>query len=155
MNDNSLSKKAHEELKEQLNKLKSVKRKAISKAIKDAAEHGDLKENSAYHEARKEQSLNEARIADLEHKLSIAKVVENKKAVSGSVAMGSTVEIKNITSKEKFKYTLVSELEANILEDKISMSSPLGKALLHHKMNEIVEFDAPLGVMKYKIVKIS
>jgi transcription elongation factor GreA len=155
MNDYSISKKAYEGLKEELNRLKSVKRKEITRAIQEAREHGDLKENSAYHEAKKEQSLNESRITDLENKLSVANVIEKKQGPSSSVIMGSKVKIKDVKSKEILEYTLVSELEANILEDKISTTSPLGKALLYRKTNEVFEFDAPLGVMKYKILKIS
>ena len=155
MSDYTLSKKAYEELKEKLDHLKSVKRKAIVKAIQEAREHGDLKENSAYHEAKKEQSLNESRITELEEKLSVAKVVDNKNVSYSDVEMGATVKIKDVKTKEVLTFTLVSELEANILEDKISTQSLLGKALLYHKVNETIEFEAPMGTMKYKILKIS
>jgi transcription elongation factor GreA len=154
MSDYAISKKAYEELKEKLDELKNVKRKAIVKAIQEAREHGDLKENSAYHEAKKEQSLNESKITALEEKLSVAKVVENKASYS-DVEMGATVKIKDVKTKEILTFMLVSELEANILEDKISTQSLLGKALLYHKVNETIEFEAPMGVMKYKIMKIS
>ena len=154
MNDYGISKKAYEELKEKLNHLKAVKRKAITKAIQEAREHGDLSENSGYHEAKKEQSLNESKIAELENKLSIAIIIDNKQLSNSNVVMGSKVKIKNVKTKEILQFTLVSELEANILEDKISTNTPLGQALLYRKANEIIEFDAPMGILKYKILKI-
>jgi transcription elongation factor GreA len=155
MDNCSISKEAYEEFKARLAELKGVKRSAISKAIGEAASHGDLKENSAYHEAKKEQSLNESRIADLEQKLRVAKVVEKKKVASTDVTLGSKVKIKDVKTKEVLEYTLVSELEANIDENKISTTTLLGKALMYHEVNDIVEFEAPLGPMKYKIMKIS
>ncbi|MFH1709504.1 MAG: transcription elongation factor GreA [bacterium] len=155
MNEFGISQKAYEELKKNLNHLKTIKRKAIAEAIREAREHGDLKENSAYHEAKKEQSLNESRITDLENKLGVAMVVDNTTNSNNDVVMGSTVKIKNLKTKDIFIYTLVSELEANILEDKISASSPLGKAMLYHKVNETFKFNAPFGVMKYKVMQIS
>jgi transcription elongation factor GreA len=155
MSNYTLSKKAYEELKSKLDDLKNVKRKAIVKAIQEAREHGDLKENSAYHEAKKEQSLNESKIAQLEEKLSMAEVVDDRKTAYSEAVAGATVKIKDLKTKETLTFTLVSDLEANILENKISTSVPLGKALLYHKVNETVEFEAPLGTIKYKILKIS
>ena len=155
MSNKQLSKKAHKELSEKLKYLKGVKRKAISKAIGEASAHGDLKENSSYHEAKKDQGLNEMRIAELERNLSNVKIISDKAVSKDSVVMSSKVKIKNMKTKDVLEYTIVSEGEADIFEYKISDSSPLGVALLNHEVNDIVEFIAPVGVMKYKIVKIS
>ena len=155
MNEISLSKKAYEELKEKLKAMKGVKRKELSKAIGEAREHGDLKENSAYHEAKKEQGLNEMRIAELEKELRNVQIVDDKNIPKDRVAVGLTVKLKDLDSKELRECTLVSELEADIFQNKISTSSPLGDVLLHCKVNDTVEFEAPRGTIRYKILKIS
>ncbi|MEE8638697.1 MAG: transcription elongation factor GreA [Candidatus Margulisiibacteriota bacterium] len=154
MSDTYLSKKAYDELNEKLKYMKSVKRREISRAIGEAREHGDLKENSAYHEAKKEQGLNEMRIAELEEKLRNAQIIKDKNIPKGKVVMGSIVSLKDLTSKGKLEYTIVSELEADIFQNKISTSSPLGSTLLNRKVNDVVEFEAPKGIMRYKILKI-
>jgi len=154
MSDTYLSRKAYEEFKEKLKYLKTVKRRGIAKAIGEAREHGDLKENSAYHEAKKEQSLNEARIADLEEKLRNVRIIDDKNIPKDRVAMGSTVKLKDLESKTQSGYTIVSELEADIFQNKISTASPLGSALLNGKKNDVVEIEVPRGIVRYKILDI-
>ena len=155
MSSNQISKKAYDELTEQLNELKFVRRKAIAKAIGEAREHGDLKENSGYHAAKQEQSLNEAKISQLQEKLDAAEIVEEKERPKGIVSMGSKVKYKNLETELINEYTIVSELEANIFEKKISSTTPVGRAFLGSKKGETVEVLAPGGVMKYKILEIS
>ena len=155
MSQNQISKKAYDELAGQLNQLKTVKRKAIVKAIGEAREHGDLKENSAYHSAKQEQSLNEAKIAQLEAKLDAAEIVEMDERPKGVVSLGSTVKYQDLESDQIREYTIVSELEANIREKKISSTTPVGNGLLGCKKGEVVEITAPAGVMKYKILEIT
>jgi len=155
MSDTYLSKKAYKELNEKLKHMKGVKRKEIRKAIGEAREHGDLKENSAYHEAKKEHGLNEMRIAELEEKLRDVQIVDDKNIPKDRVVVGLTVKLKDLDSKEELEYTVVSELEADIFQNKISTSSPLGDVLLHCKVNDTVEFEAPKGIVRYKILKIS
>lgn len=149
-----LSPKAFKELTEKLAYMKSVRRKELSKAVGEARDHGDLKENSAYHEAKKEQGLNEMRIRELEANLVGVEIVDKKKSTD-KVDIGSTVKIKNLGNDRIVEYTLVSELEADIFENKISTDSPLGEALLYEKLNSVIEFEAPKGMVKYKILKIS
>ena len=155
MNEISLSKKAYEELKEKLKAMKGVKRKELSKAIGEAREHGDLKENSAYHEAKKEQGLNEARIVEMEEQLQNAHIIDRQKGPKDKVVLGATVKLRNLDSKEEMEYTIVSELESDIFQNKISNSSPLGSTIINQKVNSIVKFEAPMGLVRYKILKIS
>ncbi len=150
-----LSKKAYKELSEKLKHMKGVLRKELRKTIGEAREHGDLKENSAYHEAKKEQGLNEMRIAELEEKLRDVKIIDDKNIPKDKVVVGLTVKLKDLDSKELRECTLVSELEADVFQNKISTSSPLGDVLLHCKVNDTVEFEAPRGTVRYKILKIS
>ncbi len=150
-----LSKKAYKELSEKLKHMKSVLRKELRKAVGEAREHGDLKENSAYHEAKKEQGLNEMRITELEEKLRDVNIIDDKDISKDRVKIGLTVKLKDLDSKELRECTLVSELEADVFQNKISTSSPLGDVLLHCKVNDTVEFEAPRGTVRYKILKIS
>jgi transcription elongation factor GreA len=149
-----ITKESFERLKAKLETLKK-KRAGISKTIGEAREHGDLRENSAYHSAKNEQGLNEMRIRELEEKLAHAEVVE--KAVEkkkDTVTLGSRVRFKALDTKEEFEYTLVSEEEADILDKKISPASPIGGAILYAKLGEVVEAEIPRGQVKYKILKI-
>ncbi len=149
-----LTKKSFEKLKKKLEELKK-RRPVISKAIGEAREHGDLKENSAYHAAKEEQGLNEMRIRELEAKLGDVTIVDEKDlAKKDIVRLGSTVKIKAIKSGEEFEYTLVSAMEADILEGKISPDSPLGGELVKRKKGEVIEVEAPAGLIKYKILEI-
>lgn len=139
-------------MQEKLAELKA-KRGVISKTIGEAREHGDLKENSAYHEAKKDQGLNEMRIKELEEKLKSA-VVSEEKGAAGEIALGSTVKLKALDNNDEFEYTLVSEMEADILENKISPASPVGDALLGQKAGDLVEVQTPRGWVKYKVLEV-
>lgn len=149
-----LSPKAYKELTEKLEYMKSVRRRELSKTVGEAREGGDLRENSAYHEAKKEQGLNEMRIRELEESLHNAQVVE-KKVSTGTVGMGSKVKLENLDTDDIVEYTLVFELETDIFENKISTDSPLGEALFGEKKGSVIEFEAPKGMVKYKILEIN
>ncbi|MFA6432118.1 MAG: transcription elongation factor GreA [Candidatus Margulisiibacteriota bacterium] len=155
MGEEQISQKTFDEISAQLKFLKTVKRREIANAVNEAREHGDLKENSGYHEARKDQSLNEAKIRELEKKIDSAKVVEEATRTKGVVSLRSQVKFKNLETDEIKVYTLVSELESDILENKVSASTPVGDALLGAKVGETVEVIAPLGIMKFKILEIT
>lgn len=154
MSGNQISKKVYDEMAGKLKQLK-IKRKDIAKAIGEAREHGDLKENSAYHEAKNDQSLNEMKITELEERIRNAEVVADVKTNNDEVGRGSTVKLKDLKYKDTIEYTIVSDFEADISENKISESSLLGEALMCHKVNDTVSYEAPGGTMKYKILKIS
>ncbi|MEK7376727.1 MAG: transcription elongation factor GreA [Candidatus Margulisiibacteriota bacterium] len=150
-----IDKKSYDELKEKLDLLKTVKREVIRKAIAEAREHGDLKENSAYHTAKQEQSLNETRIKDLEERLINEEVVEETSGPKDSVVVGATVRLLDMKSKEETDYKIAYELGINVFENIISVASPLGQVLMGRKEKDIVELNNSRGIIKFKILKIS
>ncbi len=149
-----LTRDGHRKLVDELEFLKTVKRRQLAKAIGEARSHGDISENAEYDAAKDAQALNEKRIADLGEKLSCAHIL-TEDIPSDEVLIGATVKLKDLDSQEEIEYTLVSELEADYSRNKISLSSPVGQGLLNHKENDIVEIKIPAGILKYKILKIS
>ena len=150
-----LTHEGHEKLRKELEQLKNVKRKEISKAIAEARAHGDLSENAEYTYAKEAQALNEKKIAELEDKLSRAKLIDESAMPKDEVLIGARVKLKDLDSGEEVEYALVSEEEADLASGKISVTSPVGEALLSHKENETVKIKVPAGTLRYKIVKIS
>ena len=155
MDEIYLTKDGHKKLLEELEHLKTVKRRELSKAIGEARAHGDISENAEYDAAKEAQALNERRIAELEEKLSRGRILDDENIPKDEVLIGATVKLKDLNSEEELEYTLVSEVEANYAEGKISITCPIGQGLLSHKENEIVEIKTPAGVLRYKILKIS
>ncbi len=150
-----LSQKKYEQLLKELERLKKVERRNIAKEIGIARDKGDISENAEYDAAKEEQGLNEKRIAELEAKLANAEILDDMDIPKDEALVGATVKMKDMDSGEELQYTLVSELEADYSQGKISVDSPIGKGLLGHKKNEIVEIEVPAGILKYKILKIS
>ncbi|NQT07355.1 MAG: transcription elongation factor GreA [Candidatus Omnitrophica bacterium] len=150
-----LSHEGYDKLKKELEYLKKVKRRELSKEIGVARAHGDLRENAEYKAAKEAQALNEERVAKLENKLSEAQILDDSKIAKDEALIGATVKMNNVDTKESVEYTLVSELEADFSQGKISIDSPIGKALLGHKKNDIVKVEVPAGLLKFKILKIS
>ena len=150
-----ITKEGLEKLKQELDYLKTTKRKEIAERLKQAIAFGDLSENAAYHEAKEAQAFMEGRILELEEIVRNAVIISNGKN-KDAVNIGSTVALEMVAcdKKEKFKFTIVGMQEANPSEGKISNESPLGKALLGRKKDETVEVDTPTGKIKYKILKI-
>ena len=155
MNEIYLTHDGYERLRKELEYMKTVKRRELSKAIGDARAHGDISENAEYDAAKDEQAMNEKKIAVLEDKLSGARIIEHEGLPDDMVLIGAKVKIKDLTSGKELTYTVLSELEADYSQDKISITSPVGRGLLGHKENEIVEIKVPEGTLKYKILKIS
>ena len=155
MRETYLTQKGYQKLHEELEYLKLVKRKALSKAIGEARAYGDISENAEYEAAKEAQGLNEKRIAELEEKLSRARILEDENIPSDEVLIGATVRIKDLDTAEELEYMLVSETEADYAQGKISVTSPVGSGLLNHKENDLVEIKIPAGTLKYKILKIS
>ena len=147
-----ITKENYNKLKEKLESFKK-RRAVISKTIGEAREHGDLKENSAYHTAKDEQGLNEMRIKELETKLESVTIVEKMPEGEG-VRLGSTVKLQPVDSERTYEYTLVSAMEADVLENKISPDSPVGGALLGAKVGDVIEVEVPRGLIQYKILEI-
>jgi transcription elongation factor GreA len=150
-----LTRDGYEKLLKELEFLKNVRRRELSKAIGEARAHGDISENAEYDAAKEAQGLNEKRIAELEEKLSRCRILDDENIPKDEVLIGATVKLKDLNSEEDLEYTLVSEVEANYAEGKISITCPVGQGLLGHKENEIVEIKTPAGTLRYKILKIS
>jgi len=144
-----------QKLKDELDELKTVKRKEIAEKIKGALSFGDLSENSEYDEAKNDQAIMEARIAEIEAILKNVKVINESEIDTKTVSVGSKVTLKDLETDEKVEYKIVGSNEANPLEGRISDESPVGKGILGHKVRQKVEIETPGGVSKYQIMKIS
>ncbi len=149
-----LTKAGFEKLREELERLKTTERRRIAKAIGEARLQGDISENAEYDAAKDAQAHCEARIAELESKLARVRIIENENIPSDKIFIGAIATLKDLDTKEEIKYTLVSPEEANYEENKISIFSPVGKALMGHAAGEEVTIDVPAGALKYKILKI-
>ena len=142
-------------LGEELKHLKGEMRPKISQAIAEARELGDLKENAEYHAAREQQGLVEARIRDIEAKLSNAQVIDITTIPhSGKVIFGTTVDIANVETGEEVTYQIVGDDEADIKVSKISVSSPIARALIGKEEGEVVNVQTPGGLVEYEIVEV-
>ncbi len=149
-----MSQEGYEKLVNELENLKTVKRRQLSKAVGEARLQGDLSENAEYDAAREAQGYNEKHIVELEDKLARVRILD-KNIPKDEVLIGATVKLKDMDTLEELEYTLVSELEADYSQNKISISSPVGAGLLGHKENQIAEIKIPAGILRYKIIKIS
>ena len=142
-------------LETELHRLKVEERPRIIQQISDAREHGDLSENAEYHAAKDAQGMNEARVADLEDKLSRAEVIDPAKLSGGTVKFGATVTLADEDSGDKVKYKIVGEHEANVREGKISITSPIARALIGKGVGDTVEVTTPGGGKSYEIVEVA
>ena len=141
-------------LEEELEHLKTVRRKEVAGRIKQSKEFGDLMENSEYEDATNEQAFVEGRILQLEVMLRNARVIDNHGAPPDRVAVGSTVRLKDLGSGEEIKYMIVGSAEADPDQDKISNESPVGRALLGKRKGEMVEVTVPAGKIRYNILQV-
>lgn len=142
-------------IEEELNDLKSVRRKEVAERIKVALSFGDISENSEYDQAKNEQAQLEERIAKLENMLRNAKIIDEDEITTDKVSIGSKVVVKDLEFDEEMEYVLVGSAEADPYEGRISNESPLGSALIGHEIGDIVEVSVPDGVIKYEILKIA
>lgn len=149
-----LTQEGLEQLQAELDDLRYVKRKELAARIKLAISYGDLKENSEYHSAKNDQSFLETRVIILEKMLNKAKVVDAGSLNLTIVNIGSIVILNDVEFNEKIEYRIVGPAEADVLEDKISYESPLGKELLGKKVGSIISVNAPMGVIKYELLEI-
>lgn len=141
-------------LQKELNQLKK-KRPEISQAIAEARAHGDLKENAEYHAAREQQGLTEARIRDIESKLTNANIIDITKITNqGRVIFGSTVRLYDLTTEKEIVYKLVGEDEANAQNGKISITAPLARALVGKNTGDVVDVITPSGSVSYEIIAV-
>ncbi len=149
-----MSKDGYEKLRKELDEMKNVKRAEIQEAIATAREHGDLKENAEYHAAREAQGLLEAKIRQLEDKLARTEIVDSSNIPTDAVHFGAKVEIEDLDTGDIENYEIVGAGDDDPINGKILVSSPFAQAMLERKVNEEVEVHAPMGVLKYKILKI-
>ncbi len=149
-----LTSKGLQALEDELQDLKVVKRKEIAQKIKEAREQGDLSENAEYDAAKDEQRSIESRIEELENIIKFAEVIDESAYDKDKVGIGSTVRFHDEKFDEDLEYRIVGSTETNIIKKKISNESPIGKALIGHRVGEVVEVESPEGTSRYTILEI-
>ncbi|HEY8194220.1 MAG TPA: transcription elongation factor GreA [Hyphomicrobium sp.] len=142
-------------LEEELQRLKAVERPRIIAAISEARAHGDLSENAEYHAAKEQQGLNEARVSEIEDKINRAEVIDVSKLSGDTIKFGATVMLQDEDSDEKVTYTIVGDTEANLRDRKISISSPMGRALIGKSKGDSVDVTTPKGTRTLAVLKVS
>ncbi|HLY69991.1 MAG TPA: transcription elongation factor GreA [Puia sp.] len=152
---NYFTKESLRQLQKELQKLKAVDRPAASKAIAEAREKGDLKENAEYDAAKEAQGLLEAKIKKFESELANARIIDEENIDTSKVSVLTKVTVTNLNTKKQVTYHLVSEKEADLKSGKISVTSPIGKGLLGKKVGETAEVTAPAGIIKFTVEHIS
>ena len=150
-----LTQEGYDNLEKELEYLQTEKRAEIAERIKVALGFGDLSENSEYDEAKNAQAANETKIAELENKLRYAKIIADSETDTKTVQVGNTVKVLDMEFNEEESYTIVGSTEVDLAQNKISNESPIGAALMGAKKGQVVEAQAPAGVIKYKIISIT
>lgn len=144
----------YKKLQDELHRLKAEERPRIIAAIAEARAHGDLSENAEYHSAKEAQGLNEARVAELEDKVNRAEIVDTSKLSGDTVKFGATVTLVDEDTEEKVKYKIVGDLEASVKDGKISISSPIARALIGKSKGDTAEVTTPKGSRSYEVLKV-
>ena len=155
MVDIFLTQSGYEKLKSELDHLKTVKRREIARSLEKARAMGDLSENAEYDAAKDAQAHLEKRIAELEDKLSRARIIEHENIPNDKVYIGAKVRLRDEDTQEELEYLLVAPPEADYANGKISIESPIGKALLGRKVDDVADIKVPAGIIKYRILSIS
>lgn len=145
----------HKRLKEELDQLRSVERPKVIKDIATAREHGDLKENAEYHAAKEKQGFIEGRIALIEDALARAEVIEASRVAGDKIAFGATVKLSNSATGDEVTYQLVGPMEADIDHARISISSPIAKAMMGKEVGDEVKVQTPNGTRVYEVLELS
>ena len=151
---NYVTSETFEQMKAELQHMKGVERPAASRAIAEAREKGDLKENAEYDAAKEAQGMLEAKIKYLEGVIATARIVDETNIDTSRVSILTKVTLTNLGTKKQVTYQIVSEKEADLKQGKISVTSPIGKALLGKVVGDVVEVTAPAGILKFEIEKI-
>ena len=144
----------YQTLDDELKRLKTIERPAVIAAISEARQHGDLSENAEYHAAKERQGWIEGRIAEIEDKIARAQVIDVSKLSGTQVKFGATVSVVDEDTEEEARYQIVGEHEADVKEGRISLSSPLSRAMIGKEVGEVVEVYTPGGVKAYEILKV-
>jgi len=151
--ENQVTREGFEKLKKELEELKGPTRMRIADAIREAKSHGDLRENAAYHECKLNQSRLESRISELEKAVQLARIIEKKEGAN-SAQLGSKVKLVDLEFDDEFTVTLVGSFEADPSKDLISISSPLGEAMLNKLAGDEIEVAAPAGLSRYRVAGV-
>lgn len=155
MNKSPMTVRGAQKLRKELEQLKTVSRPKVIKAIAEARAHGDLRENAEYHAAREQQGFIEGRIAEIEHKLAHAQIIDvTKLHASGRVVFGATVELVNVDTDEEVRYQIVGEDEADIKAGLISVTSPIARALIGKLEGDEIVVQAPSGKLDYELISV-
>jgi transcription elongation factor GreA len=149
-----ITKKGYAALKAELERLKKIERPKNIKEIEEARGHGDLSENAEYHAAKERQSHIDARIRDLEHKLAEAQIIDTSNLSTEKVVFGATVTVKDVQTETEQRYTLVGPDEGDLKNGKISVQSPVGRALIGKRVGDTVEVKTPAKVVEYEVLNI-
>lgn len=149
-----ITKKGYENLKAELDRFRKVERPKNIREIAEAREHGDLRENAEFKAAKERQQFIDTRMAELEYKLGDAQVIEVTAGMSETVVFGATVRLLNLESEEEKLYTLIGQEEADLKNGSISVQSPIGRALIGHRVGDIVKVNRPAGMIEYEIQEI-
>jgi transcription elongation factor GreA len=144
----------YEALKEEVRHLKQVERQEVIKSIREAREHGDITENAEFEAAKEHQAFLEGRIGDLEHKIACADVIDPSQVNTDRVMFGCMVVLQNLSTDEEVRYQLVGPEESDIGQGRISVSSPLGQAMIQREVGDEIVVKAPAGVRRYELVDI-
>jgi transcription elongation factor GreA len=152
---NYVTKESLDNMRAELQKMKTVDRPAASRAIAEAREKGDLKENAEYDAAKETQGILEAKIAALEGVIANARIIDESHIDTSKVSILTKVTLTNLNTKKQVTYQIVSEKEADLKVGKISVSSPIGKGLLGKAVGDVAEVQAPAGMMKFKVENIA
>ena len=150
-----LTQEGYDKLEQELEYLRTEKRAEVAERIKVALGFGDLSENSEYDEAKTAQAENEAKIADLENKIRYAKIIDESEIDTKTVQVGNIVKVFDMEFEEEETYTIVGSTEVDLSQNKISNESPIGVALMGAKKDQVVEVNAPAGIIKYKVLSIT
>lgn len=150
-----LTEEGLQKLRKELEHLKSIERPAISRMIAEARDKGDLSENAEYDAAKEAQGMLEMRIAKLEDLIANARIIDESKIDTTQVQILNKVKIKNLKTNAVVEYTLVAESEANLKENKLSIATPIAKALIGKKVGDVVDVQVPSGLMRFEILEIS
>ncbi len=149
-----LTRKGEEKLKAELNELRSVRRREVAEKIKVALSFGDLSENSEYDEAKNEQGIIESRIAEIEATLAHAQVIDDDDISTEKVGIGTTVKILDVEMNQEMEFKIIGTKEADINNGKMSDESPIGAAIMGKKVGDVVDVEAPVGVIQFKVLEI-
>ena len=149
-----MSQARYDELKQELDYSKTTRADEVAELIKEARGFGDLSENSEYDEAKNEQAKLYGRIAEVENILAHAVIIDESEEPAGTIGLGCTIKVQDMETGDDELYAIVGSQEANPMECRISDDSPFGRAMLGHKPGDIVEIEAPVGMMKYKVLTV-